>query len=251
MKNQIRICALVPVYRHGKTIRGVTAQLLEKKLPVILIDDGNDEETKNFIAAVKSEYPEVEVVVRKENGGKGAAVMSGMLRACELGYTHAFQVDADGQHDLGPVEGFIAAISENPEAMICGYPVYDDSVPASRRNGRKITNFWITAETLSGDIKDGMCGFRLYPLEPACRIIRHSWIGRRMTFDIEILVRLHWAGVRMLFRPIRVIYPEGGISNFRMVRDNIAISGMHSKLFLGMIPRIPFILARKVARHGK
>ncbi len=33
------------------------------------------------------------------NGGKGAAVMAGLRAARKAGYTHALQIDADGQHD--------------------------------------------------------------------------------------------------------------------------------------------------------
>ena len=47
-----------------------------------------------------------------------------------------------------------------------------------------------------------------------------------------------------------MIYPEGGVSNFRMVRDNVAISAMHTKLFFGMLLRSPILIARKVVRHG-
>ena len=95
-----------------------------------------------------------------------------------------------------------------------------------------------------------MCGFRLYPVERTCRVLSRARIGLRMTFDIEILVRLSWKGVALRFLPIAVIYPEGGVSNFRMVRDNAAISAMHAKLFFGMLLRSPILIARKVARHG-
>jgi hypothetical protein len=133
--------------------------------------------------------------------------------------------------------------------MVCGRPVYDESVPTGRKIGRKITNFWVAIETLSRDIPDAMCGFRVYPVAACWRIIGQRDISRRMEFDIEILVRLHWLGTRMKFLPVKVIYPEGGISNFRLVKDNIAISGTHAKLFLGMLWRSPLILGRRIARR--
>jgi glycosyltransferase involved in cell wall biosynthesis len=250
MNENMRMCAVIPVYRHGKTLRAVVVQILQKKIPVIIVDDGNDAETKKYIADAKAEFPELEIVTLQKNQGKGGAVMSGMFRARELGYTHALQVDADGQHDLDCIGTFVDAAAASPLSMISGYPVYDEDVPSSRKNGRKITNFWIAIETLSRDIKDGMCGFRVYPLEKTCRILKRSFIGKRMTFDIEILVRLAWAGVRMTFKPIKVSYPQDGISNFRMVKDNIAISAMHTKLFFGMIVRSPVLIVCKVARHG-
>jgi len=250
MSNEPRVCAIIPVYRHGKTLRNVVEKIMDKGLPCVIVDDGNGDETKSDIAAVKAAIPSVEIVSLPKNQGKGGAVMAGIRRANELGYTHGFQIDADGQHDLGVIDEFLKISEVNPEALVCGYPVYDESVPSSRKNGRKITNGWVAIETLSRDVEDAMCGFRLYPLASSYRVIRRSYIGKRMTFDIDILVRLHWAGVPMIFRPIKVIYPEDGISNFRMVRDNVAISLMHTKLFFGMLLRSPVILARKAVRHG-
>ncbi len=243
-------CAVVPVYRHGKTLLGVVQAIMSRGLPVIVVDDGNESETKGYIEGVKKAIPDVEVVTLAVNGGKGAAVLAGIFRARDLGYTHAFQIDADGQHDAGPIAQFIEASRQKPEAVICGYPVYGESAPSSRKNGRKITNFWVAIETLSFDIQDAMCGFRLYPVAAVCKLASRAHLGLRMTFDIDIIVRLHWVGVRTDFLPIGVTYPEGGVSNFRMVRDNVAISAVHTRLFFGMIVRLPLILLRKAKRHG-
>jgi glycosyltransferase involved in cell wall biosynthesis len=250
MSGTFNPCAVVPVFRHGKTLRAVVDAVMARGLPVIVVDDGNERETKDYIARLKADVPSVEVVTLPVNRGKGGAVIAGLFRARELAYTHAFQIDADGQHDTAPMADFLEAGRAYPEAVICGYPRYDESVPASRRNGRKITNLWVAIETLSLEIVDAMCGFRLYPVERTCRILSRARIGLRMTFDIEILVRLSWKGVALRFLPIAVIYPEGGVSNFRMVRDNVAISAMHTKLFFGMLLRSPILIARKVVRHG-
>ena len=250
MSTAFRPCAIVPVYRHGKTLHAVCERLLSFGLPVLAVDDGNEEETAGDIRRVAEALPSVEVVRLETNRGKGGAVIAGFFRAEELGYTHAFQIDADGQHDLSPVPLFLEEGKARPETLVCGYPVYDETVPSARKNGRKITNTWVAIETLSRDIADAMCGFRLYPLDSSCRLLRRCRIGQRMTFDIEILVRLHWAGTPVRFLAISVIYPEGGISNFRMLHDNVAISAMHTRLFFGMLLRLPFLAFRALRRPG-
>lgn len=249
MKN--KTCAVVPVYRHGKTLAGVIEGLARSGLPVIVVDDGNDAETKEYISLARSLPGFADLVVLPENRGKGGAVIAGFIRAAELGFSHAIQIDADGQHDMEPIARFLEESRLSPDLLVCGYPVFDESVPSSRKNGRKVTNFWVAIETLSHDLKDSMCGFRLYPLEPTCRLARRWRHGLRMTFDIEILIRLYWRGVPVRFLPIKVRYPDGGISNFRMVRDNVEISLMHTRLFFGMLPRIPLLLARKAIKHGR
>jgi hypothetical protein len=107
---------------------------------------------------------------------------------------------------------------------------------------------WI--ETLGTEIRDAMCGFRLYPLAPVVSILDRARIGGRMAFDPELLVRSVWAGLRLAYIPVRVVYPEGGRSHFHYLRDNIGISWMHTRLLVGMLLRLPLLLARKLGRAG-
>ena len=71
-----------------------------------------------------------------------------------------------------------------------------------------------------------------------------------MDFDPEILVRLHWRGVPVIQFPTPVSYPMDGISHFRVLRDNLIISWMHTRLFFGMLLRLPCLLARRRVRYG-
>ena len=131
--------------------------------------------------------------------------------------------------------------------MIAGCPIYDASVPRGRLYGRYATHVWVWINTLSFDIRDSMCGFRLYPLASVLPLLDRVRIGQRMDFDSDIIVRLHWRGVRVVNQPTRVTYPQDGISHFRMFRDNVRISWMHTRLFAGMLYRSPLLLWRKVA----
>jgi len=45
-----------------------------------------------------------------------------------------------------------------------------------------------------------------------------------------------------------VIYPQGGQSHFRALQDNLKISWLHTRLFFGMLPRIPLLLLRRFKR---
>ena len=64
------------------------------------------------------------------------AVMAGLRGASQQGFTHAVQVDADGQHVLDDLPKLLAAAKSNPAALICGEPRFDASVPKSRLYGR-------------------------------------------------------------------------------------------------------------------
>ena len=179
------------------------------------------------------------------NQGKGGAVMAGLREASRLGFTHALQVDADGQHDLRDVATFMQVSQQNPEALICGYPQYDASVPKGRLYARYLTHVWVWINSLSLQIPDSMCGFRVYPLAPSLALINSVKLGKRMDFDPEILVRLAWRNQPMRWLPTKVHYPLDGLSHFRLFHDNALISGMHTKLFFGMLLRLPSILWRR------
>ena len=93
-----------------------------------------------------------------------------------------------------------------------------------------ITNFFVWLETAGACRVDAMCGFRLYPLERVLRILKRNGISLGMAGDIELLVRCYWDGMHVSTLDINVSYPEGGRSNFRMLRDNVLISLAHTRL---------------------
>lgn len=236
-------CFLIPCYNHGSTIAAVVSSLEPFSLPFIVVDDGSNNETKQALQQI-AEQDNITLVTLSENSGKGGAVMAGIRKAKALGYSHAVQIDADGQHDVEALPNLLASSQQNPNHLISGQPVYDDSVPKSRLYGRYATHVWVWIETLSFAIKDSMCGFRAYPVAKTVDVLDKYDIGTRMDFDIEILVRMYWEGVEIDFVETRVIYPEGGISHFDALWDNVKISWMHTRLFFAMLPRIPRLLAR-------
>jgi glycosyltransferase involved in cell wall biosynthesis len=244
-------CFIVPVYNHEHAIGAVLAGLLPHGLRCILVDDGSGPGCAAELRRLAALHPQQVVLVPHAlNQGKGGAVMSGFRKAAELGYSHALQVDADGQHNLDDVPAFLAKARARPHALVVGCPVYDESVPKGRLYGRYATHIWVWINTLSLQIRDSMCGFRVYPLAPVLALIERRALGRRMNFDIEILVRLHWDGVDMVNLPTRVGYPSDGVSHFRLWLDNALISRLHATLFCGMLLRSPRLLARKLGRTG-
>lgn len=241
----MKLGAVIPVYNHGGPIGGVVAALRAHGLQVLLVDDASEPGCAAVLDAL-ARQPDVFLERLPANQGKGGAVMAGLKRAAQLGWTHALQIDADGQHDTRDVPVFVAAAAAAPAELICGYPIYDDSVPRARLYGRYATHIWVWINTLGFEIKDSMCGFRIYPLAATLRCMDRQTIGRRMDFDTEIAVRMVWSGIRVTNLPTRVRYPEDGVSHFRVWHDNLLISAMHTRLFFGMLLRAPLLLWRKL-----
>lgn len=242
----IRACAVIPYYNHPRTLPGTVAELGEHGLHCWIVDDGSDPASRAAAEGVRAQRGDgVTLLTHAVNRGKGAAVLSGCRAAAEAGYTHALQIDADGQHDPADVPAFLAAAAARPEALVLGNARFDASVPRARLYGRYLTRLWVWINTLSLEVRDSMCGFRVYPLAPLLQLAREERLGEGMEFDTEVVVRLHWRGTPIVGLPTRVTYPALGISHFDVWRDNVLISRMHARLFAGMLWRLPRLIGRR------
>ncbi|MDJ0812339.1 MAG: glycosyltransferase family 2 protein [Woeseiaceae bacterium] len=243
----MKLCLVVPHYDHVTQFRRLMPSLLATELPLVIVDDASPadafSELQQLVAASAGD---IQLVRHDENQGKGGAVTTGLMTAHDAGYSHALQIDADGQHDVSYFDDLRALSREHPDAIICGEPMFDASISRVRYYGRYLTHALVWLETLSTDIRDAMCGFRIYPTDAVVALIKKKAPGPRMAFDPELLVRASWAGIPIRYTPVTVRYPEDGASHFHYFRDNAIISWMHTRLIVGMILRLPMLLWRKV-----
>jgi glycosyltransferase involved in cell wall biosynthesis len=228
-------CLLVPIYNHKDTIGAVLDSLAYLELPCLVVDDGSDETTQEVLRGERARRPWVELSRLPVNRGRGAALRHGYCRAAERGFSHVVQLDADGQHDPADVPKFLEAARRQPEALVLGRPIFGTDSPAVRRQGRRLSQAFVWAVTGSYAIEDPLCGFRCFPLRRTVPLLDAVRLGDRMEFDPEIVVRLAWAGVPIVNVPTRVRYFRGGLSNFRMVRDNALIVRAYARLVLARL----------------
>lgn len=245
-RQDFKPCAIIPVFNHQHKIAQVLLGLHQHGLPCIVIDDGSHPACAQVLDDLARAHSWIDLVRLEKNSGKGAAVCSGLALAQRQNYSHALQVDADGQHDLGDVPKFLSEAQQYPAAVISGWRSYDE-MPPGRRSGRKLTDFWVCINTLSHTIKDSMCGYRLYPLAATMTLVANHKVGARMDFDTDILVRLYWQGLGVKNLPTRILYHDDVPSHFNIVRDNIRISWMHTRLFFGMLLRVPRLLRQRTS----
>jgi glycosyltransferase involved in cell wall biosynthesis len=245
-----KACVVIPVYNHQHAIGAMADAVVAQQLHCILVDDASNADCAAALDALAAAAPtQITLVRHTVNQGKGGAVLSGFQRAKELGFSHALQIDADGQHRPTDIPRFLEIAQAYPRAIVAGCPQYDDSVPKIRLYGRYLTHIWVWINTLSMAITDSMCGLRVYPLAPTLALHRRHPFGRRMDFDTDVLVRLYWAGLHIINVPTRVGYPTDGVSHFRLWRDNVLITRMHVLHFFGMLPRMPRLILRHFGRR--
>lgn len=240
---------VVPVYNHEQAIGATVARLKPHGLPCWLVDDGSSPVCAATLDALaRDEADWLHLLRLPQNAGKGVAALAGFEAAAAAGHSHAVQIDADGQHDAADLPALLAAARDQPQALVSGLPQFDASIPSARYYGRWLTHVLVWVETLSLEIRDSMCGFRVYPLAATLALMRRGRYGQRMDFDTDVMVRLHWSGVPVIGVPTRVTYPADGVSHFHYLRDNLRMIRLHLRLLAGMLLRSPRLLARRLRR---
>jgi len=236
------LCVIIPTFNHYQHIHLVIDEL-GPDTPCLLVDDGSVSPCREVLDDIAAQRPWVELIRLPQNQGKGIAVTTGLKHAHQLGFSHALQIDADGQHDTNDLASFIATAKNYPRAVIAGVRRYDE-MPPKRRYGRMVTDFWVWVNTLSFTIKDSMCGYRVYPLVETIALLSGTAVGQRMDFDTDILVRLYWRGIAVEQLETQVSYLSDSDSHFDLLHDNLRISKMHTRHFFGMLIRLPGLMAR-------
>lgn len=236
---------LIPSYNTGAALlRRTLNAVVACGLPVCVVIDGSTDGSKNGLLGLAGD---VQVISLPQNVGKGAAIYTAAQQLNQSGATHVLVMDSDGQHPAASVSRFIEYATRYPDAVILGRPIFSADAPALRVQGRKISNFFAQLETLGWGIDDSLFGMRLYPLAALLEVFEETSWARRFDFEPEMAVRLAWKGIPLinLATPVRYLTEiEDGVSQFRYLRDNILLTGMHFRLMLGFFWRLPYLLWR-------
>jgi len=241
--DSIKIIIVIPVYNHGSTLRGVVARALKVNDQVIVIDDGSTDGGIDTLGGLS-----VHIVRHSQNLGKGAAILTAAEAARRLGMTHMITIDADAQHNPADVRHFMPVLQADPFAIVIGKRNFGAiNAPLSARFGRRFSNFWFRLQTGQA-LGDTQSGFRGYPLAALEKLKLRE---KHYAFEIEVLVKAAWGGIKLREVNISVFYPPSRdrISHFRLFKDNFQLSLLNTRLTLRSIFPLPHrqILADKDA----
>ena len=75
------ISFVVPMYNEAKTIMPILNKLLALdigyKKEIVIVDDGSIDDSVKIVRGILKKFPEIRLIVHKENSGKGAALQTG------------------------------------------------------------------------------------------------------------------------------------------------------------------------------
>jgi glycosyltransferase involved in cell wall biosynthesis len=94
----MKLSVVMPVYNERSTLREIIAKVLAVPIDIELlcVDDGSHDGSRDILAALQNEHPQVRVLLQPKNMGKGAALRRGIQEA-----TGDFVIiqDADLEYD--------------------------------------------------------------------------------------------------------------------------------------------------------
>lgn len=225
--DDLKVCVIIPTYNNAATLAKVIKDVALYSDHIIVVNDGSTDDTPGII----KQFANLQFISYTPNVGKGWALRKAFRYAIDKGYKYAITIDSDGQHFAKDLPAFINKLEEEPDAVIIGARnMGQASVPGSSSFGNKFSNFWFKVET-GITSPDTQSGYRLYPLEPLKKM---RFITRKYEFEIEVLVRLAWKGVKVISVPVTVYYAsrEERISHFRPFKDFFRISVLNTILVL-------------------
>ncbi|CAL1520051.1 DUF2062 domain-containing protein [Chitinophaga sp. MM2321] len=222
-----RAAVLIPTYNNATTLGAVLEAALTYTTHVIVVNDGATDDT----AAILDQFPQLQRVSYSPNRGKGIALRRGFAYAKAQGYDYVITMDADGQHFATDLPGMLEMIGTSPDTLIIGARnLHQENMPTKNTKANKISNFWFSVTTgLKGP--DTQSGYRLYPLH---RIGNMQFWCTKYEFEIEVLVRSAWKGIKIDWAPVKVYYPPADerVSHFRPVHDIVRITLLNTMLVL-------------------
>jgi glycosyltransferase involved in cell wall biosynthesis len=237
------VWAAIPVFNNKDTVRAVALACREELPRVVVVDDGSTD------ADVAALFKGTDVVVLRHdrNLGKGRALLTALRYVQEHGGHFMITLDADGQHHPRDIRTFLPVLAEQPAAIVLGARRMEaPNVPGSSRFGMRFSDFWLRLETGMA-MKDTQSGFRAYPV---AFISQLKLAGEAYDFEVEVLAKAAWAGLKVISVEVDVTYAPKGerISHFRPFLDNLRLTHRHAMLLWRRL--LPWPHARLVPAEG-
>ncbi|MBQ6872304.1 MAG: DUF2062 domain-containing protein [Bacteroidales bacterium] len=221
------ICVLIPTYNNAATVGKVIEESKLYCKDIFVVNDGSTDNTTAVLESIEG----INVISYMPNRGKGHALQCGLNKARKCGFDYCITLDADGQHYPSEIPKFIEAIGKTPGSLIIGARNLNaENMPGKNTFANKFSNFWFKVETWQ-TLHDTQSGFRLYPLKEIEEIKLFTGMYE---FELEIIVKAAWRGIKVMNIPIKVYYPPAGerVSHFKPLRDFTRISLLNTFLVL-------------------
>jgi dolichol-phosphate mannosyltransferase len=207
---------IVPTYNERESIATVVRRLFEAcpdGVELLVVDDRSPDGTADVVKDLASENDRIHLVERARKLGLGSAYVAGFRWAIDRGYRAVVEMDADLSHDPADVPRLLAGLTD-ADLVIGSRYVPGGGVGNWGRTRRILSrggNLYARA-WLGFRVRDSTSGFRAYRVAALTEQDLAGVRSEGYAFQIEMVRRLHRAGLRIVEVPITFVERETGIS---------------------------------------
>lgn len=220
----MNVWVLIPAYNEEKTLGRLLKELLERKLSVLVIDDGSEDNTSRI-----AEENGAVVLRNEKNSGKGVSLKKGITYLLSLkNFDYVLIMDGDGQHAPADIDKFLKEAAKGEACVIgnrMGNPL---GMPALRVFTNKFMS-WLISKLIKQHVPDSQCGFRLIKRKLLERINIHT---DNYQIESEILIKVAYHGMDVKSIPVESIYHKDSkskinplIDTFRFIKFILLLDG--------------------------
>ncbi len=155
----MKLLVIIPAYNEQKNIAHVVDSLRMQcpEHDFLIVNDGSRDATAQICK--ENGYPFLDLPV---NLGLSGAVQAGLKYAYQHGYSHAIQLDADGQHRAEYISDMIKAMNEQSADIVIASRFLTVKKPKTLRMFGSYLISWAMRFTTGMRICDPTSGMRLY-----------------------------------------------------------------------------------------
>jgi len=223
MNQNYFLTIVIPAYKEEKRLHKIFEAILEYEkthdflIEVIIVVDGSPDSTGEVAKEWREKIPNLHVVDRKENKGKGYTVKEGVKHADGK---YILFTDADNSTPLRQLDKLLKYAEIYP--VIIGSRYCEDGKlarpqPFTRWFGGRVMNAIIQLLAVRG-IKDTQCGFKLFERNAAREIFERQTFDR-FSFDIELLAIARKLGFKI--KEVGITWYDDPHSTVNPIKDGI------------------------------
>jgi len=206
-----RVAVVIPCYKASHSLAFVVAAIPPIVERIYCVNDASPDDTGQVVDWLAKFNPRVTAIHRPENGGVGAATVTGFRAAVADGMTVVVKLDSDGQMNPAFIPTLVAPILSGEADFVKGNRFFDlDSVramPKLRLIGNAGLSFLSKLSTGYWQMFDPTNGFLAVHGE-VLSVLPLEKLHPRYFFESDLLFRLSTLGANMVEVPMEAHYAD-------------------------------------------
>ena len=238
MYGEKTIGVVVPVFNESKLIGRVIETMPEVVDHVIVVDDASIDGTVERVREYQASDSRLILIQREQNGGVGAAIMTGYRKAIEMKIDVTAVMAGDAQMDPNDLLHIVEPVVLDQADYTKGNRLLTGDawklIPKHRYLGNSVLSLLTKIASGYWRMVDSQSGYTAASLA-VLKALPFNKIYPRYGFPNDLLVRLNVWGFRIKDVPTRPIYNIGERSGIKVWRVIPTISFLLFKRFLGRL----------------